>query len=97
MEKKIKCIVHKIRHNDFLNKIFEGKIMGRRPRGKPRMNCFSDIEEKMGCISYQHLEETVNDRHNWLLRQGVAFKTYHSIILKILNNNYGVKIVFFFF
>lgn len=29
LEKKIKFIGYKIRHNNFLNNIFQGKIMGR--------------------------------------------------------------------
>jgi len=43
MERTIKFIGHIIRHNNFLNNIFEGKIMGRRPRRRPRANYFHDI------------------------------------------------------
>jgi hypothetical protein len=75
MERKIKFIGHLIRHNDFIINIFEGKIMGRRPRGRPRTNYFHDIKEKMGCASYQQLKEAAKDRHTWLTRQGVAFRT----------------------
>ncbi|KAF0770193.1 putative transposon-derived protein F52C9.6 [Aphis craccivora] len=55
MERKIKLIGHLNRHNDFLNKIFEERIMGRRPIGKPRVNYFHGIKEKIGCASYQQL------------------------------------------
>ncbi|KAF0771489.1 putative transposon-derived protein F52C9.6 [Aphis craccivora] len=50
MESKIKLIEHLIRHNDFLNNVFERRIMGRR---RPRANYFHDIKEKMSCIPYQ--------------------------------------------
>jgi len=49
IERKIKLIGHIMRHNDFLNNIFEGRIMRRRPRGRPRTNYFHDIKVKMGC------------------------------------------------
>jgi len=76
MERKIKWIGRLIRHdNDFLNNIFEGRIIGRRPRGRPRANCFDDTKEKMGALSYQQLKEAAKDRHTWLFRQGVAFRT----------------------
>lgn len=58
MDKKIKFICHLIRYNDFLNDIFKGKIMGQRPRGRPRINYFHDVKEKMDCTSYrQHLRK----------------------------------------
>jgi len=66
IERKIKFIGHIIRHNDFLNNIFEGRIMGRRPRGRSRTNYFHDINEKMDCASYQQIKEAVKDRHIWL-------------------------------
>jgi len=47
MERKIKFIGHIIRHNYFLNNIFEGRLMGLRPRGRSTANYFHDIEEKM--------------------------------------------------
>jgi hypothetical protein len=53
MKKKPKFIGYFTRYNDFIINIFEGKIMGRRPRGKPRINNFHGIREKMGCASYQ--------------------------------------------
>lgn len=58
----------------FFKNIFEGRIMGRRPRGRPRANYFHNIKEKMGCISYQRLKGAAKDRHTWLFRLGVAFR-----------------------
>lgn len=73
-ERKMKLNGHIIRHNNFLNNLFERRIMGRRPRGRPRTNYFHDVKEKMSCESYQQLKEAAKDRHIWLTRQGVAFR-----------------------
>lgn len=71
MERKIKWIGHLIGHSDFLNNIFEGRII----RQRPRVNYFHDINEKMGCISYQ-LKEVAKDRHTRLFRHSVAFRSW---------------------
>ncbi|VVC34391.1 Hypothetical protein CINCED_3A013517 [Cinara cedri] len=62
MERKIKFVRHNlIHHNDFLNDIFYGRPMGRRPRGILRINYFHDLEEKMACTSYQELKDAAKD------------------------------------
>lgn len=48
MKRKIKCIEHIICHSDFFNNIFKARLVGRRPRGRSRINYFYDVEEKMG-------------------------------------------------
>lgn len=63
MIRKIKFIGRLIHYNDFLNNMFERRIMGRRSRGRCRTNNFQDIEEKMDCASYQQLEEAAKDRY----------------------------------
>jgi len=67
MESKDKFIWQLIRHDDFLNDIFGGRIMERRPKGSTRMNHFYDVEEKAGCTSYPQLKEAAKDTHIWLL------------------------------
>ncbi|KAI5727290.1 hypothetical protein M8J77_000272 [Diaphorina citri] len=71
--RKIKLIGHIIRHNDFLSNIFEGKVEGKKPRGRPRMRYFHDIQETMGCSSFESLKCAARDRNEWLQRQGLAF------------------------
>ncbi|KAI5731180.1 hypothetical protein M8J77_006038 [Diaphorina citri] len=60
--RKTKLIGHIIRHNDFLSNIFEGKVEGKKPRGRPRMPYFHDIQETMGCSSFESLKCAARDR-----------------------------------
>ncbi|KAI5717312.1 hypothetical protein M8J77_003669 [Diaphorina citri] len=71
--RRIKLIGHIIRHNSFINNIFEREV-GRRPRGRPRKEYFQDIMESMGCRSYGELKNVAMDREEWLHRQGPAFR-----------------------
>lgn len=74
MKRKIKLIGHLLRHNTFITNIIEGKMEGRRPRGRPRKMYFEDIFETMRCATYHQLKEAALDRHIWLQRQGNAFR-----------------------
>lgn len=51
-ERKAKSIGHTIQHNNFLGNIFEGKILGKKPRGRPRASIFQSVIDEMGCGSY---------------------------------------------
>ncbi|KAI5739387.1 hypothetical protein M8J77_018683 [Diaphorina citri] len=73
-KRKIKLIGHIIRHNNFITNIFEGKIQGKKTRGRPRKQYFKDMQESMRCTSFSELKSVANNRNEWLHRQGLAFR-----------------------
>jgi hypothetical protein len=75
MKRTIKLIGHLLRHNVFITIIMEGKIEGKRSRGRPRKSFFEEIFRRMGCTSYQSLKRMAYDRHDWLQQQGLAFRS----------------------
>jgi len=72
MKRKIKLIGQLLRHNVFITIIIEGKIAGKRTRGRP-CKTFEEIFRRMGCTSYQSFK-MASDRYDWLQQQGLAFK-----------------------
>ncbi|XP_073966137.1 26S proteasome non-ATPase regulatory subunit 13-like [Choristoneura fumiferana] len=48
-------IGHLIRHDDFFKTILEGKIEGKRGRGRSRRSYIDQIREKVGVASYQEM------------------------------------------
>ncbi|VVC42596.1 Hypothetical protein CINCED_3A003125 [Cinara cedri] len=75
MKRTIKLIGHLLRNNEFITIIMEGKIEGKRSRGRPRKSFFEEIFRRMGVTSYQNLKRTAFDRHVWLQQQGLAFRS----------------------
>jgi hypothetical protein len=74
MKRKVKLIGHQLRYNDFVTNILEGKIMGKRLRGRPKQSFFNDIKQRIGFTLYQHLKNTVRNREDWLLRHDLVFR-----------------------
>ena len=74
-KRKIRITEHIIRHNTFIKNIYEGKVLGKEGRGRPRRRYFEDIRDRMGSDSYAKMKRTAEDRGEWLLRQGTAFRT----------------------
>lgn len=72
--RKIKLIGHLLRHSEFLSNIFEGRVEGSRPRGRPRKQYFEEIQKPMRCTSYQKMKKIAMKREEWLQRQGLAFR-----------------------
>jgi len=72
MRRKVKLTGHLLRHNAFLTNILEGKVEGKRSRGRPRKSYFEDISKIMGCSNYSHLKRKASVRENWLHRQGIS-------------------------
>ncbi|KAI5644882.1 reverse transcriptase (RNA-dependent DNA polymerase) domain-containing protein [Phthorimaea operculella] len=62
-----KMIGHLIRHDHFLKNIVEGKVEGRRRRGRPRRNYFEQIKEKVRVVSYQQVKSLAERRLEWRL------------------------------
>ncbi|KAI5635498.1 LIM domain-containing protein [Phthorimaea operculella] len=47
--------------------IIEGKIEGRRGRGRPRRSYLDQVKEKLMVMSYREVKEKAQDRENWRL------------------------------
>ena len=60
-----KMIGHLIRHDRFINNIMEGKIEGKRGRGRPRLSYISQIKNKINVMSYKEVKEAALDRKSW--------------------------------
>lgn len=58
--RKVKLFEHLIRHNEFLNIILEGKILGKTIIGRPRSSNLKSIMSYFSCIKYK-LQETKID------------------------------------
>lgn len=71
--RKTKMIGHIMRHNLFLKTVFEGKVLGKKPRGRPRATFFNNLKEDMGLKSYEELKRMAMERRTWLNQQGIAF------------------------
>lgn len=71
--RKAKMIGHIVRHSEFLVNIFEGKVLGKKTRGRPRNNYFKKLEEEMYLENYYDTKRKAEDRATWLIRQGIAF------------------------
>lgn len=74
LKRKTKLIGHLIRHNSFIENIFEGRLQGKRSRGRPRTSYFGDINNIMGVNTYWRMKRKAMDREEWLSRQGLAFR-----------------------
>ncbi|KAI5631681.1 reverse transcriptase (RNA-dependent DNA polymerase) domain-containing protein [Phthorimaea operculella] len=58
---------HLLRHDDLLKTIIEGKIEGRRGRGRPRRAYMDQVKEKIGVMSYKEVKEKAQKRADWIL------------------------------
>ncbi|KAI5636210.1 hypothetical protein NE865_11049 [Phthorimaea operculella] len=62
-----KMMGHLIRHDSFLKTIIEGKVEGKRGRGRPRRNYFQQLKEKVNVVSYQEVKSLAENRNEWRL------------------------------
>ncbi|PZC78062.1 hypothetical protein B5X24_HaOG202597 [Helicoverpa armigera] len=60
-----KMIGHLIRHDDFIKNIVEGKVEGKRGRGRPRYSYMKQIKEKVNVVTYKEVLELALDRRKW--------------------------------
>ena len=63
-EEKLQYLGHLIRHNSTQLQLIEGKIEGRRPRGRPRNTWTTDITSTKG-MKYYQLKRAAEDRKRW--------------------------------
>ncbi|KAI5640823.1 hypothetical protein NE865_06931 [Phthorimaea operculella] len=60
-----KMFGHLMRHDEFIKVIMEGKIEGKRGRGRPRRSYSDQLKEKAGVTTYKDLKEVVHKREDW--------------------------------
>lgn len=70
IKRKIKLIGHPLKRNQFITIIMEGKINGKRTRGRLGKFFFEEISKLIDFTSYQ--KKTTSDTYKWLQRQGLA-------------------------
>ena len=61
--RKKKWIGHVLRGNGLLKEIIEGRIVGKRPRGRKRAMMLDDMKE--GKELYAEMKERARHRENW--------------------------------
>jgi hypothetical protein len=62
-----KMIGHLLRHDDLIKVIIEGKIEGRRKRGRPRRAYMEQLKENIEVETYRELKEKAENRTEWKL------------------------------
>ena len=63
---KRKWIGHVLRHDEFLQEIFEGRMKGRLTRGRKRIQLIDDLADGK---DYASLKRETEDRSMWKIRQ----------------------------
>jgi hypothetical protein len=63
--RKGRWIGHILRHQCLLLRILEGKIEGKRGRGRPRNNYLGKLMEELGVATYRQLKDTADNREAW--------------------------------
>jgi len=64
--RKRKWIGHVLRHDEFLQEIFEGRTKGRSTRGRKRIQLLDDMADGK---DYASLKREAEDRSMWKIRQ----------------------------
>ena len=65
-KRRIKFIGHILRHNELLINIFEGKMLGKRTRGRPRRSFMEGVVGRLKFKSYQEMKSTAGDRDSFI-------------------------------
>ena len=66
--RRLECLGHVIRMNETrsVKKIFEGKLEGRRGRGRPRLRWIDDVEDDLRKFSVKRWTAKALDREEWV-------------------------------
>jgi len=65
-QRKRKWIGHVLRHDEFLQDVFEGRMKGRSTRGRKRIQLLNDLADGK---DYASLKREAEDRSMWKIRQ----------------------------
>lgn len=60
--RKINWLGHNIRHAELMIKVLEGRLLGKRQRGRPRVKFIDSCLEKSGCRAYHELKNRALNR-----------------------------------
>ena len=71
--RKIKFFGHVMRHNTLIANVMEGKINGKRGRGRPR-DTNLEMKKQLSLPNYVTMKRLTGEREEWLQRQGEAFR-----------------------
>ena len=65
--RRLECLGHVIRVNETrsVKKIFEGKLEGRRGRGRPRLRWIKDVEDDLRKLDVKRWRTKALDREKW--------------------------------
>lgn len=87
--KRIKKLIrHSINHITFIINVFDGRILSRSTRGRPRTWYFQDLKKLMDVISYMKLKDIyITTRDIRPLRQNTAVRRWWWIEGFIEGNN----------
>ena len=72
--RKTKFFGHIMRHNTLITNIMEGKINGKRGRGRPRETNLGNLKKLLSLASYEDMKRLADNREDWLKQQGQAFR-----------------------
>jgi hypothetical protein len=56
--RKVKFIGHLLRHNDFVTNIMEGRVLGKKNRGRPRLSYIKNLMKELFLQLLRRNEET---------------------------------------
>jgi len=62
-KRKRRWIGHILRHENMLRTVLEGRMKGKRPRGRKRIKMVDDI--MTGTYAYAQMERRAEDREEW--------------------------------
>jgi len=68
-QQKHRWIGHVLRHDSFLQGIFEGRMLGKRTRGRRQMQMLHDLT---GNSDYVTLKQTAAERTMWRYSRGIS-------------------------
>ena len=69
--KRLSYLGHVLRHDNLVHRIVEGRLEGKRGRGRPRNNFVAQACKGASVATYSDLKSATQDRHKWrdILRQ----------------------------
>ena len=71
-KRRVKFIVHLLKRNEFVTHIMEGKVLGKRGRGRQNNPYILDINYRMLIANYCDIKGAALDRKEWLPLQDIT-------------------------
>ena len=84
-KRKMKYYGHIKRRNNLLTTLVEGKIQGRRPRGRPRNSWFGDIKQWSGRNGYE-ATQSAGDRQLWsIISHQLLLRRWYPQVIQVMS------------